>query len=89
MSKKGTIFYIIVTTLDVLVALSFLIVGLIFVRPVDNPSPFAIPFIIIGAICSFIMVFLIMLTSLSSNYVEKKMTEEEKERIRKKYHFKD
>lgn len=89
MSKKGTVVYIVMTTIDFLAALTCLLVGLIFVRPIDSPAPFAIPLIIVGAVLSFIMVFLIMLTSLSSNYVEKKMTEEEKERIRQKYHFHD
>lgn len=89
MGKKATLTYILLLTLDFLVALGFMITGLIFLIPEQDPPKFAIPFTIVGAVLLFVMVVAIMLTTLSSNYVEKKMTEEEKQAIREKYHFKD
>ena len=89
MSKKTAVAFIIVMVLDFFAALTMMYVGLLYLRPDVTPPDFAIPLTIAGSVLLFVDAILIMLSSLSSNYVEKKMTPEEKEAIKQKYHFKD
>lgn len=72
MSKKSAGWYIFFLSINFLVAISLLLVGLIFIEADTAPS-WALPLIILGAILVFTTTFTIMLATISSNYVEKRI----------------
>lgn len=77
MSKKAALGYIINLTLQFFAAISLLLTGLIFIEA-DPVPDWALPLIIIGSIFVFTTTFTIMLATISSNYVERRLKKNSK-----------
>lgn len=76
MSKRSAAWFILCLSINFLIAISLLLIGLIFVEADTQPS-WALPLIIVGAVLVFLTTFNIMLATISSNYVEKRIKNKE------------
>ncbi|MBQ8142645.1 MAG: hypothetical protein IJ194_05765 [Bacilli bacterium] len=73
MSKKASAIYIILLSVVYAIALSLLLVGLIYIDPYHQGeiAPFALPLTIFGIVFLFIVTLGVALTAISSNYVKR------------------
>lgn len=72
MSKKEAAIYLLCITLFFLTSLCLLITGMIFFGA-EPKRDGAVNLLIIGGVLMFLTLFGIMLTTISSNYVEKRL----------------
>lgn len=71
MSKKASIVFLSILTFCVVISLGLLISGLIMITSDVNPSySLSLSLIISGGVCIFIELVIILITAISSNYME-------------------
>lgn len=73
MSKKAAVGYCINLTCQFLIALTLLLIGLIYLGAKPESPDWAIPLIVVGAIFLFTTTLTISIATISSNYVEKRL----------------
>ncbi len=78
MSKKAAVGYCINLTCQFLIALSLLLVGLIYLGAKPTSPEWAVPLIVVGAVFLFTTTLTISIATISSNYVEKRLNKKNK-----------
>ncbi len=79
MGKKAALVWCILLTLDFFASLFCLLFGILLIKPDGTGPEYAIPLTIVGAVLLFICTFMIMLTTVSSNYIKAKNKNEDED----------
>lgn len=88
MSRKVAAIYCVILSIVFFASASILLSGLILLEP-SGVSSLSLTLTIVGAVLLFLVTFTLMLTTVSSNYVEKHLKEEAEQRKALKQQLKE